>query len=92
MKIIKHGNMMPRRFTCRFCGCIFVADRSEYSTAASGDNFYVNCPDCNVKFDMKAPLYKEEFDELVIVDRTERTDYDDWTHSMYHNWIQEQGV
>ena len=70
MQILKHGSMMPRKFICKFCGCIFVADRSEYSTAASGDNFYVTCPDCKANFDMHAPLYEEE-DSFVIIDREE---------------------
>lgn len=92
MKILKHGDMMKRRFTCKFCGCVFVADRSEYSTAASGNNFFVRCPECGVNFDMHAPLYKEESDPFVIIDRTESTEYDDWTHSMYCDWLQRQGI
>lgn len=92
MKILKHGNMMRRRFTCKYCGCEFVADRSEYNIAVSGDNFFVTCPDCNGKFDMHAPLYKEESDPFVIIDRTESTEYDDWSHSMYCEWMQRQGM
>lgn len=61
MQIIKHGNLAPRYFTCRSCGCEFIADKREYNIAASGDNFFVRCPDCNMRFDQHAPLYKEEY-------------------------------
>lgn len=66
MKIIKHGNLRPRHFYCRRCGCEFVADIGEYTVAASGDNFFVKCPDCYMNFDQYAPLYKEEYDETSI--------------------------
>lgn len=82
MKILKSGDRRPRRFTCRYCGCVFVA--------ASGDNFFVQCPECNSDFDMKAPLYTDELG--VIIDKTKSTDYDDWTHSMYCDWMQRQGM
>ena len=59
MHIIKHGNLSPRYFICKSCGCEFIADKSEYKTAASGDNFFVYCPECDAHFDQKAPLYKE---------------------------------
>lgn len=87
MKILKHGNKMQRKFTCKFCGCVFVADRSEYTVAASLDNFYTTCPDCKAAFDMHAPLYTEESDPFVI---TEPTDFDAWTHSMYCDWMESQ--
>ena len=79
MKILKHGYMMPRRFTCRFCGCIFVADRREYGTSVDGCNFYVNCPDCNAKLDMCAPLYKEGFELLDEIMPIGQDDADDWS-------------
>ena len=59
MQIIKHGNLKPRYFICKYCGCEFIADKSEYKTAASGDNFFVYCPECDTHFDQYAPLYKE---------------------------------
>ena len=59
MQIIKHGHLAPRYFVCEYCCCEFVADMSEYETAASGDNFFVCCPDCGRKFCEKAPLYDE---------------------------------
>lgn len=89
MKILKHGDKMPRKFTCKFCGCVFVADRSEYTVAASLDNFYTTCPDCNAKFDMHAPLYKDD-DQFVIIDKKESTDLDDLGYSLYCNWMQNQ--
>lgn len=59
MHIIKHGNLEPRYFVCRYCGCEFVADKSEYKVAASGDNFFVDCPECYACFDQHAPLWKD---------------------------------
>lgn len=92
MKILKHGNMMPRFFVCKFCRCEFVADRNEYGVAASGDNFFVKCPDCGGNFDMHAPLYEENNDTFVIVDTTEDTGYEKWVHSMYCDWMEKQGM
>ena len=53
MKIIKAGNetrmQAIRRFTCHHCGCIFEADRSEYSTQHDYRNgvYHVHpCPTC----------------------------------------------
>ena len=63
MKILKHGNLMPRYFICKRCGCKFVANIGEYTAAVSGDNFFVCCPDCGLRFDQHAPLYKEEYYE-----------------------------
>lgn len=60
MQIIKHGNLKPRYFIFNYCGCEFIADKSEYTASASGDNFFVYCPECNMHFDQHAPLYKEE--------------------------------
>ena len=60
MQIIKHGNLKPRHFVCKYCGCEFVADMREYKTAANGDNFFVDCPECDMRFDQRAPLYKED--------------------------------
>ena len=91
MKILKHGDKMQRKFTCKFCGCVFIADRSEYTAAVSRDNFYTTCPDCNAKFDMHAPLYNEDSDSSVIIDRTEAIEYNNWTHSMYCDWLESQG-
>lgn len=93
MKILKHGKKLSRLFTCKYCGCVFVADLNEYGVAASGDNFFVVCPDCKNEFDMHAPLYTEKEDEkFIIIDKTESTDYDNWTHSMYCDWMQRQGM
>lgn len=89
MKILKHGDMMLRKFTCKFCGCVFVADRSEYQIAASLDNFYVRCPDCGSMFCGHASLYKDD-DQSVIIDKEESTAFDDWAHSMYCNWLSNQ--
>lgn len=47
MKILKHGDLKPRHFTCDRCGCEFVADLSEY-WACSADTILVSCPECGV--------------------------------------------
>lgn len=92
MKILKHGNLIPRLFTCKKCGCVFVADMKEYSIAASGDNFFVTCPECKIEFDMRAPIYTEkENDPNVIIDKT-CTGYDDWAHSQYCEWMKGFGI
>lgn len=66
MKIIKHGDLKLRYFICNNCGCEFIADRSEYQTAASGDNFFVSCPECYTQFSQYAPLHKEDYNETSI--------------------------
>ncbi len=52
MKILKHGNLKPLKFTCWHCGCEFVADMSEYrTTMANGINLWHNayCPECDAE-------------------------------------------
>lgn len=72
MKILKHGDMMLRKFTCKFCECVFVADRSEYKAVSSVDHFCVTCPDCDSMFCGHASLYKDD-DQSVIIDKVEST-------------------
>ena len=59
MQVLKHGYLNPRYFVCPRCCCEFVADMSEYESSASGENYFVRCPDCDHEFDQHAPLYKE---------------------------------
>ena len=73
MKILKHGEMYPRKFTCTRCHCEFVADQSEYGTHRNehpygGTLYYVTCPDCYHDMRVRhydAPLYEEPVDEHV---------------------------
>ena len=73
MKILKHGDLKPRKFTCRTCGCEFVANRDEYGSYSiycpdTLDNIEVcrvYCPDCGMFVEQDAPLYKEPVDERV---------------------------
>ena len=52
MKILKHGDLKPRKFICKTCGCEFVAEMGEYEI--DRDIFQPNkevtydiaCPDC----------------------------------------------
>lgn len=49
MKILKHGNLKQRKFTCAICGCEFVVDMREYQTvAANGIALWhlADCPEC----------------------------------------------
>ncbi len=47
MKILKHGNLKPRKFTCGYCGCEFVANAKEYDVFES--LISMRCPDCDTK-------------------------------------------
>lgn len=50
MKVIKHGSLKERKFTCPVCGCVFVANANEYyGNAISGKVLWYNadCPECN---------------------------------------------
>lgn len=64
MKIIEHGNLMPRLFTCKCCGCKFVADMKEYQIAINESAFFVSCPECSNKHmkieEQYAPLYDQK--------------------------------
>jgi hypothetical protein len=49
MKIIKHGNLKPRKFVCWHCDCEFVAKVNEYSTTTCNGValcHYADCPEC----------------------------------------------
>ena len=53
MRIIKHGTLPERNFTCETCGCEFVANCKEYDRddfpnyhALYKTRFRVICPDC----------------------------------------------
>ena len=51
MKIIKQGKKPDTsiKFTCRFCGCVFIAEKGEYSIVPMGYNdvgYECNCPNC----------------------------------------------
>lgn len=57
MTILKHGDperlRKPRNFKCDACGCIFVAEKHEYTTKQidyDGSTTYeAVCPDCHSK-------------------------------------------
>ena len=60
MKIIKQGlpkeeveriAKATKQFTCERCGCIFEADKDEYSIRQCGYNeteYYCICPNCEI--------------------------------------------
>lgn len=62
MEIIKHGDheklLQIMKFNCDNCGCIFKADKNEYSRESAPYNgvlYTCNCPECGDK----VYLYKE---------------------------------
>ena len=73
MKILKHGDLKPRKFTCKTCDCEFVANRDEYGsysinrpdTLENIEVCRVYCPDCGMFIEQDAPLYKEPINERV---------------------------
>ena len=66
MKILKHGDLQLRKFTCHKCGCEFVADMKEYTVKEGGylkipDVYSIDCPECGGHVGTSnAPLYSEE--------------------------------
>ena len=64
MKIIKEGDLQPRKFTCTTCGCVFIANRDEYQAVwLSPSQISIKCPHCNqdlIYFKTRVPLYTEE--------------------------------
>lgn len=69
MKILKHGDLQPRKFTCTKCGCEFVADMTEYNKTTytycigNYEEFEIYCPICEhriIRRGNDAPLYNEE--------------------------------
>lgn len=53
MKILKQGNLSKlhkyKKFECSDCGCIFLADQTEYincSNQREGSMFRIECPCC----------------------------------------------
>lgn len=71
MKILKHGDLKPRKFTCSKCHCEFVADMTEYYSREydyplgdRGIHYHVTCPDCKrevIKDSKQAPLYEYSY-------------------------------
>lgn len=65
MRILKHGDLKPRKFICPNCGCVFVADRTEYQKNSGGGVIKcgTTCPDCEYYLFVdgdQAPLFNEE--------------------------------
>ena len=55
MKILKHGNIQSHTFTCKRCGCEFIAFANEYTETQVRDPITckifwtfanVDCPEC----------------------------------------------
>lgn len=50
MRIMEEGILKPRYFTCRVCGCEFIAEPGEYTIAITDEAaiayYYMCCPKC----------------------------------------------
>ena len=69
VKILKHGNLKSRKFTCNICGCEFVADMYEYDTVSQFNQvvYYIaQCPDCRCDTTDNEP-WEEENDRPGLV-------------------------
>lgn len=60
MKILKHGELKPRKFICKDCGCEFVANISEYSLYPNTAWYYSDCPECDVRTFDSEPWEEED--------------------------------
>ena len=87
MKILKHGDLQPRKFKCSNCGCEFVADKREYDVQVyctyegNLESYYVDCPDCMYRVFARlgdAPIYNENINNTLnnkltkIIDKLDR--------------------
>lgn len=64
MKILKHGNLNPRKFVCDQCGCEFVVNLKEYGRyTANGITLwvYADCPECDTRISYSTP-WEGEYD------------------------------
>lgn len=57
MKVLKHGQNIPRKFVCINCGCEFVADITEYwRSEYCGVVYYrCDCPECTYTSEKSEP-------------------------------------
>jgi DNA-directed RNA polymerase subunit RPC12/RpoP len=63
MKILKHGNLKPRKFICKDCGCEFIADVTEYTQYACNRTvlwWYIDCPECGGRVNDSVPWEEQE--------------------------------
>ena len=47
MEIIKEGKFYIRKFTCKYCECIFASDIGEYKLLLDDQSVAVKCPWCS---------------------------------------------
>ena len=63
MKILKHGDLKPRKFICKDCGCEFVADAREYGSYGSNRViicWYADCPECDARTTVSEPWEEQD--------------------------------
>lgn len=65
MKILKNGDLQPRKFKCPKCGCEFIANMMEYTLTHVEVNYCICCPECMhyiIASADEAPLYNEDLE------------------------------
>lgn len=71
MKILKNGDLQPRKFTCTNCGCEFVADMMEYTLAHVEELYCICCPECEhfiIASADEAPIYNKDLESYDSLD------------------------
>ena len=74
MKIIKKGNLTKEvRFECPDCGCIFIADKGEWTYPGYRDDqdadYICTCPTCKMVVSAKKGSEIEESNTRGLVSR-----------------------
>lgn len=94
MKILKHGDLKPRKFKCSNCGCEFVADKMEYTLTHVEELYCICCPECMhyiIASADEAPIYNVELinDKLTkIIDKLDKYVHENisiYDHDIYTN-------
>lgn len=97
MKILKHGDLKPRKFTCPKCGCELVANMMEYTRIHVEDGYCICCPECMhyiIASTDEALLYKEDPNKTLdakltkIIDKLDnyvRENISIYDHDIYVN-------
>lgn len=72
MEVLKSGNldlyarnynnekMRPKEFICDMCGCVFVANRTDYHFILHKIGIYANCPTCGTDVRFCPEIYDYE--------------------------------
>lgn len=94
MKILKHGDLKPRKFICTSCDCEFVADKMEYHlTGHIEETYTICCPECEyyiIAPAKSAPIYNKDINNKLtkIIDRLDKYVHENisiYDHDIYVN-------